>query len=174
MIFFYIIYAFLFINLFLNYNNFNVCIMSSLSIWLNFIFPSFFVLFILSSFLIRNKYFIKFCSVLKIFFNFDSPLSYSIYVCSFFTGNPTSTKFIQDSYTKNYISHKDYHLLLSICKYTNPLFIISLFSYKFYIVYFISLFISSIIFSKRKLPYSTFFSFNAKSIELCSLVIALM
>lgn len=165
MFIFYFIYSIIAINLFWNYNNLNLIIIQSLKTWLYFIVPSFFIIFLVSNFLLRNKFFYKFCLILKPFLKFDSPFSYTIFVNCALSGNPTTTKLIQENFNNSNISFRDYNILLCICKFTNPLFIISFLSLRFYLLYLLSLFLTGIIITRFNFPYPHKFDFGKSSLQ---------
>ncbi len=133
-----IIIILLFINILFNYTNTMNIIYSSLYIWFYKVFPSLFLLYIISYYLINNNFFNKCSKVLKALISFENVRSYSIFLVSMLLGNPGAISLSYIEYNKKHITNNDFKKLCYFSIFFNPLFVISFLGIKFYIIYFIS------------------------------------
>lgn len=131
----------LFINIFINLDSLMNCIYNSLFIWFYNIIPSIFIFYNISNYLLYNKFFYKFSLLLKIIIKLESLYSYSLLLLNVFLGNPGTTNLINEAFNNNKISINDYKTLNNICIFMNPIFILSFFNVKFYLIYVFSILI---------------------------------
>lgn len=156
------------INVIFNLNNLINSINNSFIIWYKNILPSVFIFYIIGNILISKLNFLKKESFIKKILYFDSNKSYYIFFTSIFLANPSSTNIINKSYENNEISQRDFHKLISICNFINPMFILSFSSKNFYFLYLISILITSILFTHKFKNYNSLYkdssnkSFNFK------------
>lgn len=147
-----------FISVIFNYDKTMNSVYSALEIWLYNIYPSLFLLYIVSYYFIQNKLFNKLSLILKPFISFECNKSYSILLTSIFLGNPGTISLALTNYKENNIAVSDYKKIIYLSIFMNPLFVISFLNLKIYIYYLISSFITLFISDK-------FFRLNRKSIE---------
>ena len=114
------------------------CIYNSLYIWVLNVLPSIFIFYNISYYLLKSPLFSKISNILKLVISFDSVKSYTILLINIFLGNPGTCKLISDSYANNEISEYDYNLLNKVCIFMNPLFVLNIFSIKYYFLYIFS------------------------------------
>lgn len=131
----------LLINIVLNLNGLIASIYKTLNTWFYNVLPSIFIFYNISNYLISNKIILFVSKIFKFIIKFESQYSYSLLFINFFLGNPGTTSLINEAFNNNKISINDYRTLNSICIYMNPLFVITFFNIKFYIIYFISILI---------------------------------
>lgn len=131
----------LLINIVLNLNGLIASIYKTLNTWFYNVLPSIFIFYNISNYLISNKIILFVSKIFKFIIKFESQYSYSLLFINIFLGNPGTTSLINEAFNNNKISINDYRTLNSICIYMNPLFVITFFNIKFYIIYFISILI---------------------------------
>ena len=131
----------LLINIVLNLNGLIASIYKTLNTWFYNVLPSIFIFYNISNYLISNKIILFVSKIFKFIIKFESQYSYSLLLINIFLGNPGTTSLINEAFNNNKISINDYRTLNSICIYMNPLFVITFFNIKFYIIYFISILI---------------------------------
>ena len=138
----------IFISLIFNYNNTMNSIYDSLEVWLFNVYPSLFLLYIISYYFIHNKLFNKISLILKPFISFEYNKSYAIMCTGFFLGNPGTITLAYNAFSNNHISLNDYKKLVYLSIFMNPLFILSFFNKIIFVIYFISSFFTLFIFDK--------------------------
>ena len=131
----------LLINIVLNLNGLIASIYKTLNTWFYNVLPSIFIFYNISNYLISNKIILFVSKIFKFIIKFESQYSYSLLFINIFLGNPGTTSLINEAFNNNKISINDYQTLNNICIYMNPLFVITFFNIKFYIIYFISILI---------------------------------
>lgn len=108
------------------------CVLSSIQLFNNSLFPSIFPIMILSDFILSTNTIYLLSNYLGGIFSKAFKLSkISIYpfIMSMISGSPSNAKYISDLLNNNYISKNEAIKLLCICINYNPLLIISLTSY---------------------------------------------
>ncbi len=137
-----LIFIFLIIlNIIFNLDNLMFTIYNSLFIWFYNIFPAVFIFYMISSYLYHNLLINKFSKIFKYLIRFESDNSYSLLLINIFLGNPGTASLINEAFNNNQISFNDFKNLNNICIFINPLFILSFFDYKIYLIYFCSIII---------------------------------
>ena len=139
-----------FFSIIFNYDKTINSVYSALEVWLYNIYPSLFLLYIVSFYFIQNKLFNKFSLILKPFISFEYNKSYSIILTSVILGNPGTINLAKVNYKDNNISYNDYKKIIYLSIFMNPLFVISVLDFKLYIYYLISSLITVFIFDKFK------------------------
>lgn len=139
-----------FFSIIFNYDKTMNSVYSALEVWLYNIYPSLFLLYIVSFYFIQNKLFNKFSLILKPFISFEYNKSYSIILTSIILGNPGTINLAKVNYKDNNISYNDYQKIIYLSIFMNPLFVISFLDFKLYIYYLISSLITIFIFDKFK------------------------
>lgn len=144
---FFLLFSFIFISLFKNYEIINSNIIKTCTIFLKNIFPSTFPILVISSlFLNLNLYKIiikLFGKINKKIFNITNSQTFILFM-SLFSGFPSSSKLSKEMYEKKLISKTEIQKIILYTHFANPIFILSIVSYHKYLVL-VSHFISNII-----------------------------
>jgi len=142
---------------FLNPNNTKQVIYEILSLWLNK------VLVVLVPFYLLSNIFLSYPFVSKLIYpifnkilHFENRKSCSLLLLCFISGNPTSSYLIIDSVSKKEISEKEGNRLLRCSVLSSPIFTILLFGKIGYIVYFVQILVSLLLFKGKKKTNANF------------------
>jgi len=141
------------INVIFNLDALMNCIYSSLFVWFYNIYPSIFIFYNISNYLLNNSFFIKISKLFRFLIKFECEKSYVLFAINLFLGNPGTAKLLSNCYESNEINEHDFKLLNNITFFMNPIFVLNVIIFKYYIIYIISLFIYIIIYcllSKNK------------------------
>lgn len=117
------------------YNNIlNKSVIDAVNLWLNNIFPSLFIMFILNDIIIETDIFAILNYYLNPLFNKifkTSGNSFQAFLLSIFSGTPTSSFIISEMLQNNQISVKDANKLICFTYFANPLFLYNILSLTF-------------------------------------------
>lgn len=125
----------IFIVLLFKYNYLlNKSVIDAVSLWLNRIFPSLFIMFVLNDIIIETDA-LRFLNIyLSPFFNklFNtSGNSFQVFLLSLISGTPTSAFIIKEMLNNSSITIRDANKLISFTYFSNPLFLYNILSLSF-------------------------------------------
>ncbi len=137
---------FCFIFILFKYNfTLNKSVITAASLWLNKVFPSLFIMFILNNIIISTHALDTFSQIFNPWFNkiFNtSGNSCQAFLLSLFSGTPTSAFILKEMIHNNTITEEDANKLIGFTYFANPLFLYNILSLSFntYIVFKIIIF----------------------------------
>lgn len=111
-----------------------VSVTQAFNIWLHRVFPSLFIMFILSDIIINLNLLDNICLFFNKIFNklfHTTNKSGEVFLLSLISGTPTSTYIILKMYEKNNITLEDANKLISYTYFSNPLFLYNILSLTF-------------------------------------------
>lgn len=130
-----IILLFTFIYLLFKYNFIlQTSINDSVILWLNKVFPSLFIMFILNDLIINSHILDNLCNLISPIFNkiyHVSGTSLECFILCLFSGTPSSAYIIKEMLNNNSINESDANKLISFTFFSNPLFLYNILSISF-------------------------------------------
>ncbi|XMB66251.1 hypothetical protein RI065_08085 [Mycoplasmatota bacterium zrk1] len=131
----YFLFCFLFYLIIISPSEIKENVSSSLILWVNYILPILFPVFIVTDLIIQNDLTNKIGSFLSPLFSFlfnISKKSSVIIILSIFAGNPSSARILKNLIEKDEISIAEANYILSFTSFANPIFIYNVFGIAFF------------------------------------------
>ncbi len=103
-------------------------------LWLNKVFPSLFIMFIINDLIINSHILDNLCNLISPIFNkiyHVSGTSLECFILCLFSGTPSSAYIIKEMLNNNSISEEDANKLISFTFFSNPLFLYNILSISF-------------------------------------------
>lgn len=129
------ILLFYFIYILFKYSNIlNTSVINAVNLWINKVFPSLFIMFILNDIIINTNILQNVISFINPFFNkiFNTNgSSCEAFILSIFSGTPSAAFIIKEMLNNNKISLNDANKLLSFTYFSNPLFLYNILNLTF-------------------------------------------
>ena len=130
-----IILLFTFIYLLFRYNFIlQKSVNDAVILWLNKVFPSLFIMFIINDLIINSHLLDNLCNLISPLFNkiyHVSGTSLECFILCLFSGTPSSAYIIKEMLNNNSISEMDANKLISFTFFSNPLFLYNILSISF-------------------------------------------
>ena len=130
-----IILLFTFIYLLFRYNFIlQTSINDAVILWLNKVFPSLFIMFIINDLIINSHILDNLCNLISPIFNkiyHVSGTSLECFILCLFSGTPSSAYIIKEMLNNNSINESDANKLISFTFFSNPLFLYNILSISF-------------------------------------------
>ena len=147
-----IILLFIFIYLLFRYNFIlQKSVNDAVILWLNKVFPSLFIMFIINDLIINSHILDNLCNLISPLFNKIynvSGTSLECFILCLFSGTPSSAYIIKEMLNNNSISEGDANKLISFTFFSNPLFLYNIL--KIIIIHYITNLIIGLFFKKNK------------------------